>query len=131
MYIGMVPRQQKIMEFFSRYIMKNLTVPIVVEGRNDIRSLRSMNFKGTIIQINQGKTLVAVAEEISSRYREVIILTDFDKKGMELCSRLVMILNGHGTKVDSEFSRYIRRNLQINTVEEIPAAIRKINSTTS
>ncbi|MGC8505513.1 MAG: toprim domain-containing protein [Thermoplasmata archaeon] len=111
--------------------MKNLTVPIVVEGRNDIMSLRSMDFKGTIIQINQGKTLVAVAEEISSRYREVIILTDFDRKGVELSSRLVTILNGHGTKVDSEFSKYIRRNLQIRTVEEIPAAVRKIISATS
>jgi 5S rRNA maturation endonuclease (ribonuclease M5) len=128
MYICMVSKQQKIMDLFNRYILKNLTVPIIVEGRNDVRSLRSMNFTGTIIHINQGKTIVGIAEEISSKYREVIILTDFDRKGMELQSRLIMILNGYGTKVDSDLSKYISRSLQIKTIEEIPAAFRKIVS---
>jgi len=41
-----------------------------------------------------------MCEEISKEYKKVIILTDWDKKGGDLCRRLKKYLNANSVKYD-------------------------------
>jgi 2,5-diamino-6-(ribosylamino)-4(3H)-pyrimidinone 5'-phosphate reductase len=75
-------------------------IPIIVEGSKDAESLRKLGSKGTIILAKGrlGSYLEAVEE--ASNHREVIILTDFDRRGEEMASILGKDLEGRGVKVN-------------------------------
>ncbi|OYT60128.1 topoisomerase [Euryarchaeota archaeon ex4484_178] len=101
--------------------LKNLEVPILVEGRRDERTLRLLGFKGEIVILNQGKSLSDVADEISSSYEEIILLLDWDRKGNMLEERMEILLANLGVHCDLS----LRRNLQailgahLTSVEEL------------
>ncbi|MHA1208697.1 MAG: toprim domain-containing protein, partial [Candidatus Freyarchaeota archaeon] len=65
-------------------------VPIVVEGYKDERSLRALGISGPILKLS-GKNLLEIAERLQ-RFDDFLILTDFDRKGQELTSRLFQYL---------------------------------------
>lgn len=83
-------------------------IPILVEGKNDVNSLRELGIEGPIHEIPQGgKTVLHSLEELSE-YDEVIVLTDFDRRGEELnvfCERQLRKL---GTEVISDFREKLR-----------------------
>ena len=63
--------------------------PILVEGKKDIETLRSLGVDGKIITAKGGKRLLDVVSEVEeSGVREIILLADFDRRGRELTSRL-------------------------------------------
>ncbi|WP_048054026.1 toprim domain-containing protein [Thermoplasma volcanium] len=104
-----------------RYRRKNSSIPIIVEGRNDLASLRKLSFYGEIIVFNRGISITSFSDEISNKYREVIILTDFDNKGSFLKDRFYGYLTGMGVYVDLYLWNFIRKHVPIRTVEELPA----------
>jgi len=63
---------------------------IIVEGQNDVDTLRKLEVKGDIIQAKtSGKSFLDVIGEIEEQgKREVIILMDFDRRGIEWTKRL-------------------------------------------
>ena len=105
---------------------KNLTVPIIVEGVNDAKSLRRLGFSGPIIKMNQGRTLMALAEAISGDFNEVILLTDFDRKGEKLGATMQEYLVSLGTRVDRHLRDRLNSCLPVKTVEEVPAAVERL-----
>ena len=122
----MPPERGKIYEFFEHYLERNLSIPIIVEGDNDIRSLRSLGFPGEIIKLNSGMSLMAFSESISRSYREIIILTDMDRKGIMLKDSLTGFLVSLGTRVDAGLWHLASRRLRIKSVEDLPAALDRI-----
>jgi 2,5-diamino-6-(ribosylamino)-4(3H)-pyrimidinone 5'-phosphate reductase len=63
--------------------------PIVVEGKKDVETLRSLGIDGKITTAKSGKRLLDVVSEVEeSGAREIILLADFDRRGRELTSRL-------------------------------------------
>jgi 5S rRNA maturation endonuclease (ribonuclease M5) len=59
-------------------------VPILVEGKRDENALKELGVRGRIIRIRQHrKRLFELTEELS-KYKSVVILTDFDQEGEEL-----------------------------------------------
>lgn len=59
-------------------------VPTLVEGADDERALRKLNVKGKIFKISSGsKTLLNFLEGLTG-FRQIIILTDFDRAGDKL-----------------------------------------------
>lgn len=46
---------------------------------------------------------------IASSYDEVMILTDFDRKGEELARKLLQYLEGYSCRVDSETRKELKR----------------------
>lgn len=115
-------KSERLLTFFDKYREKNLTVPIIVEGKRDISSLRKLDFKGEIILLNTGKSLMGKAETISEEYREVIILTDFDRKGVFLKNRIVTYLMSLGIHADLSLWNYVAKNMPARTVEQLPWA---------
>jgi 5S rRNA maturation endonuclease (ribonuclease M5) len=100
---------------------ENASIPILVEGKRDKMALRTLGFEGEIITINSGKTLTSLADNIAQSYRNVIILTDWDKKGNYLAGRIFNLLRDNDVICDLEYRRKLGFYLgpHISTVEEI------------
>jgi len=65
-------------------------VPIVVEGQKDIGALRQLNVEGKIVSSKtSGKSFLDILTEIEDlKVHEVILLLDFDRRGVEWTHRL-------------------------------------------
>ncbi len=118
--------EKKIFKILEKYRAKNSRTPIVVEGKNDVASLRKMAFTGEIIPLNSGNSLLDFSETLGRSYKEVIILTDFDKKGRELKHRIETYLLGSGCTVDSFLWNSLNRSMPVSTVEELPFAAKRL-----
>jgi len=65
-------------------------IPIVVEGQKDVSALHQLNVNGKIVSSKtSGKSFIDILTEIERlRVREVILLLDFDRRGVEWTHRL-------------------------------------------
>ena len=77
---------------------------IVVEGLNDVKALRRLGVKGEIIT-SSNHSNAELVDFIG--HREVIIMTDWDKKGESLKNDLVMKFSSWGVIPDVEIRRRI------------------------
>lgn len=87
---------------------------IITEGKKDVKALRNSGVTNRIKTLSK-QPLFSVAEEVSGE--EVIILTDFDKKGKELYGRLKRELQGQGVKVDNVFREWLQNNTKLSHIE--------------
>ncbi len=118
--------EPRVFSILEQYRTKNLSVPIVVEGKNDVSSLRSIEFKGPIIQVNSGESILNFSENLAEEYREIIILTDFDRKGKTLKKMIQEYLVSSGVKADTYLWEYFCKKSPIATVEELPSEVERI-----
>jgi 2,5-diamino-6-(ribosylamino)-4(3H)-pyrimidinone 5'-phosphate reductase len=83
---------QKLLERLEKQSSKG--TPLVVEGRNDIRSLHQLGITcKTIAAKTSGKSFLDVVGEIErTGKREVILLLDFDRQGKMWANRLARYL---------------------------------------
>jgi 5S rRNA maturation endonuclease (ribonuclease M5) len=72
---------------------------IVVEGKKDEKALKSLGLKD-IIAIS-GRPLYEITEIALNTKKEVVILTDFDKKGREMGKKLKDLLQRRGKPPNS------------------------------
>ena len=81
-------RLTKLLEKLSAEAKKG--VPIVVEGQKDVASLRQLGINGDFVSSKtQGKSFLDMLTEIEQRRaKEVILLLDFDRRGVEWTHRL-------------------------------------------
>ena len=106
---------KKILELFDKLIIANEAAPIIVEGKNDEEALRKLGTMGTIIKLNIGQSIFNFCEDLSRDYNQVILLTDWDKKGKQLFNRLKRDLRYNNVKtIDNfwfEFKRYCSKEI--------------------
>jgi 5S rRNA maturation endonuclease (ribonuclease M5) len=93
----------QILEFLAEESAKG--TPIIVEGKKDTETLKTLNVKGTIIAAKTGgKTFLDTISEIEkTRKKEVILLLDFDRRGKELTKRLKQHLEKTEIKANLTF----------------------------
>jgi len=91
---------------------------ILVEGQKDIESLINLGIKNKIIAVSQNN-IFSVIDSISDK--EVIVLTDFDKKGTYLFKRYVKELHSSGKKVITIYYRDLKKYLKkyVTGIEQI------------
>ncbi len=75
-------------------IEENKDIPIVVEGDKDVSSLRKLGVTGEIITTNSGLSIIDFCDKIANNYSEIILLTDWDKKGGFICHTIERNLKG-------------------------------------
>jgi 5S rRNA maturation endonuclease (ribonuclease M5) len=68
---------------------------IVVEGRRDLHSLRSLGINGDIRLACQ-KPLLEFTEQLSKSGKEIVLLTDWDKKGGITARKIINHLLTYG-----------------------------------
>lgn len=122
----MALEEPRVFSILDHYRDRNQTVPIVVEGKNDVSCLRDIDFTGTLIQVNTGESLLNFSENLAAQYNEIIILTDFDRKGKLLKKRIQNYLISSGVKTDTYLWEYLCRRSPIATVEELPSEVERI-----
>ena len=105
---------------------KNNVIPIIVEGEKDIEALRKLDIKGKIISVNSGVSLTNFCDRIARKYQEIIILTDWDRRGGYLCHTIKRNLEGR-VICDTYYREVFAKNAIIKTVEGLPSWITTIN----
>lgn len=97
--------------------------PVLVEGARDVAALRKLGLEGEILKLNRGEGLVARADALSHQYKDIILLTDWDYKGVELHDRLKRLLQDAQVRTDDFFWSRLRKLVGggSRTVEDLPA----------
>ncbi len=95
---------------------------IIVEGPKDKKALERFGVKK--IFVLSKKSLLETAEDIASKYNEVIILTDLDKKGRELYGKLSKDLNKLGVKIDKKFREWLFKNTDLRQIEGLESYLK-------
>lgn len=88
-------RAERLREVLEALAEINRSIPVIVEGKNDVAALRKLGLAGEIITLHRGATVYEFCEEIAEKYPRVVLLTDWDDKGEMLHSSLSDNLRGH------------------------------------
>jgi 5S rRNA maturation endonuclease (ribonuclease M5) len=93
---------------------------VLVEGKRDKRALEKFDIRP--VYTMRGRKFHDIGEELSGKFRGVVILTDLDRTGEEIYRKLTRILEGYGLKVDGSFREDLRRS-GVKFVEKIPQIV--------
>lgn len=108
---------------------RNKSIPIVVEGKNDVKALRRLSFEGEILPLHSRMSIEKFSRTLSKRYKEVILLLDWDSKGKRLTSSLIRHLNSYEVKSDYDFWKLCFSLVsQMSNVESLPSAFYRLAS---
>lgn len=122
-------KYERLNRLTRRLVAKSrLGTPIIVEGRRDEQSLRRLGVEGKIFCMKAtGIGFFDFVEKVKPS-REVIVLTDFDRKGRELSSQLIGELSRIRIKADDRLWRELRSlgHSDIRSVEELADYVDKL-----
>jgi 2,5-diamino-6-(ribosylamino)-4(3H)-pyrimidinone 5'-phosphate reductase len=79
-------KEEKIQQLLERLIEESARgTPIIVEGKKDIETLRTLDIQGKIVSAKTGgkSRLDVISEVEKTEAHEVILLLDFDRRGKE------------------------------------------------
>ncbi len=108
---------------------KNMDVPIIVEGKNDIKALRKLGLSGEILQLPRNTSLENFCNILSFKYKEIILLMDWDKSGKKNMYLLLKYLRHYGVNVNIDFWKLcFSLASRMSNVEGLPAAFEAIIS---
>ena len=113
-------RFQKLMEQVSFESSNGST--IIVEGRRDRESLRSMGVTGRIQCLQSSRTNAIGLVESLQGVRRVVVLTDFDREGVSLAQKLTRSLNARGLRVNLVIWKNLREltRSEVRSIQELP-----------
>ncbi|MGD0818459.1 MAG: toprim domain-containing protein [Methanomassiliicoccales archaeon] len=98
-------------------------VVLLVEGKRDRGALNLLGVWGEIVQVQTSDGILGIAEDLALRHKKAIILTDWDRKGGQLCLLLKNALKANSV----EFEATTRSRLvhivsgDIKDVESLPS----------
>lgn len=73
---------------------------VIVEGRRDLIALRTLGLSGPVIMASRRPAL-DLAEDAARNYSQIILLTDWDQKGEEMCRNIERHLRSAGSRPDA------------------------------
>ena len=119
-------KEEKILRILNAIAEESAKgTPIVVEGKKDVEALSALGIDGTVLTVKTGgKTFLDVASEIEKMCTsEVVLLLDFDRRGIEGTKRLKQNLERAKVKSNVKFWRDLSKLLgkDIQSIESIPA----------
>jgi len=96
------------------------SITIIVEGKKDIEALRKLDISGSIISVNAGVPLIDFCDKIAQEHTDIIILTDWDRKGGYLCRTIKRNLEGR-VNCNTKYRELLAKNTMIRTLEGLPS----------
>ncbi len=122
----------KRLEYLKKFHIKNLIDKmnsvepslILVEGVNDKRVLQLLGVKHAIMTCS-GKSIHEIIDEVLEKGLPVILLMDFDEKGIQLEKSLEKELRDFKVKVDTFFWRELQR-VTLGKVREVQDLLRYV-----
>ncbi len=106
------------------------TTPIVVEGLRDVEALKHLGIERNVVTLGRGSTLFNICEELSRKSREVVVLTDWDRKGGRLARVLRDGLEANGVKVIDHIRTklVILSKKEIKDIESLPSFVKRLRT---
>ena len=113
--------------------IEDINSPVIVEGKRDTKALRILGFRGIIIELNDGHSLLSTVENIAQKFgrrSKFVVLTDWDRTGEILAKQL----KEYGESCDLIPNLRIRQKLsvlsskEITCIEELPTFVNALNS---
>ena len=118
---------EDIEKALSELIEENKKVPIIVEGEKDEEALRKLGMTGEIIRFNTGMSISNFCDMISRRYKSIILLTDWDKKGGFLCFTIKKNLESR-VKCNTKYREIFAKRSMSRTIEGLPSWINTLKN---
>ncbi|MBI2557883.1 toprim domain-containing protein [Candidatus Woesearchaeota archaeon] len=97
--------------------IKSSNILIIVEGKKDKAALQKLGINN--IKELSKKPLFQIIEEIAEHNDECIILTDLDREGKLLYSKLNSNLQKHGVKINNHFREFLFKHTKLRQIEGI------------
>jgi dTMP kinase len=101
----------------------NAEVPILVEGEKDVRSLRTLGFTGELLTVYCGKDIVSLCDTLAAAYDEIVVLTDWDRKGGQIARRIKENLQGR-VRCHDHARLVFAEHTMVSDVESLPSFLR-------
>jgi 5S rRNA maturation endonuclease (ribonuclease M5) len=100
---------------------------IIVEGMRDERALRALGISGPVIMASRRSALL-LAEDAARRYREIVILTDWDLKGDEMAQKIDQYLRMAGVRPDVDIRSRLKKLVkkEIKDVESLSLYVERM-----
>jgi len=111
---------EDVQKALSELIEENRNTTVIVEGEKDVEALRRLGLTGKIITLNSGLTIIDFCDKIADGHEEVIILTDWDRKGGFLYRTIERNLEGR-VKIISYYREIFAKNSMCKTLEGLPS----------
>ena len=105
----MLVSEQEIIElqnFISQLNSKTDSI-VVVEGKRDSVALKKIGFTGKVLEFHRYKGMIDFADSVS-KYNNLIVLLDRDKKGRYLTGKIITLLQRR-VKIDLSYKRKLRQ----------------------
>jgi len=115
-------RLERLERVLAELVEVNDRVPVIVEGTRDRDALVSLGLKGEVPLVNVGRPLSDVIGSIAREHGELVVLTDWDRKGQILFDRLSRLARSEGLRAIEEPWRRLRPLVRkdIQAVEDLP-----------
>ena len=128
----MQDNERELVELIQGLDSKYKSILIIVEGKRDVSVLRNLGVEAPIIKTQSRLPRLDMIEKIVSETREegqVLILTDYDKEGKEICSFIEKGLELKGVKVLKRERRMIRKQMgHWRCIEELVSLFKRKDS---
>ena len=106
--------------------------PILVEGKKDVKALRTLGIEGPLLSVKTGgKSFLDVVSELEkSKTSRAILFLDFDRRGKEGTRQLKQNLEMAKIKTDIEFWRALSglAGRDVQCVEGLTAYLEKLRT---
>ncbi|OUJ18865.1 5S rRNA maturation endonuclease containing TOPRIM domain, RnmV [Methanonatronarchaeum thermophilum] len=115
-----IEKAERIEKLLKR--LRNENKIVLVEGKNDRKSLKKLNINNEMVLVSENaEPLSTIAEKISRKHNEAIILTDWDPHGDKLSQQLQQVLERYGVTANDVYRRRLKAMLlkEINDVESL------------
>lgn len=116
-------RLDQIQSVLEELIERDADTVILVEGMRDRGALTILGVRGDMVQVQSSTGIFPVAERLAREGRKAIILTDWDRKGGQLCRLLKNALKANNVPFDEELRRrlVIVAKQDIKDVQSLPS----------
>ncbi len=102
-------RYERVLEAVEDLREESRTAPVVVEGKRDREALERLGVRGRIIALNSGTSIFGLCEALAREHEEVIVLTDWDRRGGQLARLLREGLVANGVRCDVDLRAQLAR----------------------
>ncbi len=106
--------------------IQDYNIPVIVEGHNDKKALQELGLDN-IFTLNM--PLFKIVERIQGK--EVVILTDLDKKGKQLYRRIQHDCIHHGIKINNQLRHFLFKETQLSHIEGLATYLKNLEEKNS
>jgi len=122
---GRSPRDRldELQSILDALISRDPDSVILVEGLRDRGALTILGVGGDMVQVQSSDGIFSVAEKLAKEGRSAIIMTDWDRKGGQLCRLLKNALSANAVPYDDVLRRrlVIIARQDIKDVQSLPS----------